>query len=98
MERLSVIEYTNHVLGPDVLVQKSKFQSDRFHQTFVEAGTLKYTRYLLQRAGKFLKLNFIHREDCKLFRVLINKLLELNEVLIHLFVAISLRITAILIQ
>ena len=33
-----------------------------------------------------------------LFHVLVNKLLELNKVLIHLFVAVSLRINAIIIQ
>ena len=33
-----------------------------------------------------------------LFHVLVNKLLEIKEVLIHLFVAVSLRINAILTQ
>ena len=33
-----------------------------------------------------------------LFHMLVNKLLELNEVLIHLFVAVSLRINATLTQ
>ena len=33
-----------------------------------------------------------------LFHMLVNKLLELNEVLIHLFVAVSLRINTILTQ
>ena len=47
-----------------------------------------------------LKLNFIHREDCILFlfHVLNNNFLQLNEVLIHVFVAVSLTINAILTQ
>ena len=72
-----MIGYTNHVMSPEVLAQKSKIQSDRFPQTFREAGTLKalrkttlrYQIYLLQRAGKSLKLNFIHKEDCILLLI-----------------------------
>ena len=33
-ESLSVIGYTNHVMSPKVLAQKSLILSDRFHQTF----------------------------------------------------------------
>ena len=43
-ERLSVIGYTNHMKNPEVLPQKSKIQSDRFHQTFRETGTLEALR------------------------------------------------------
>ena len=39
--RRSVIGYTNHVISPEVFAQKFKIQSDKSHQTFREAGTLK---------------------------------------------------------
>ena len=103
-ERLSVIGYINDVMSLEVLAQKSQIQSDRFHQTFYEAGMLKALRkttlrYQISSSArrKSFKVNFIHREDCKLllFHVLNNKLLESNEVLIYLFVAVSLRINTI---
>ena len=43
-ERLSVIGCTNDVMGPEFMAQKSKIQSDRFQETFCEAGTLKAVR------------------------------------------------------
>ena len=87
-------------VGENKYIQSLPLQ-DRFHQTFREAETLKTQKDNPRIPDIFsLKLNFIHREECTLllFHVLINKLLELNEVLIHLFVAVSLRINAILTQ
>ena len=36
-----MIGYSNHLMSPDVWAQKSKIQSDRFHQMFREEETLK---------------------------------------------------------
>ena len=38
---LPVIGYTNHVMSPEVLVQKSQIQSDGFHKMIRQVGTLK---------------------------------------------------------
>ena len=107
-EGLSVVGYTNHVMSPEVLEQKSKIQADRFHQTFRVAGTLKSSQkdnpkipdIITALVGPLNSTLYTGRTVyCySLFHVLINKLFELNEVLIHLFVAVSLRINAILTQ
>ena len=88
--------YTNPMMSPEVLVQKSKIQSDRFHQTF--CGDIKSS----QKDNPMIPDIFFSTPVSPsnstvytgrivysywLFYVLVNKLLELNEVLIHLFVA-----------
>ena len=40
-ERLAGIEYTNHMMSPEILAQKFKIQSDRLHLTFRQWGDVK---------------------------------------------------------
>ena len=106
-ERLSVIGYTNHVMSPEVLAQNRKSSQippgipwgsdiksserdnpkipDIFFSMLVSA--LNSTLY----TGRTVYCYW-------LFHMLVNKLLELNKVLIHFFVAVSLRINTILTQ
>ena len=104
-----MIEYTNHVMIPEVLAQKFRIQSDRFYQTFREAGTLKAVQKDNPKIPDIFFSAPVSPSNStvytgrtlycyQLFHMFINKLLELNEVLIHLFVAVSIRINSILTQ
>ena len=57
-ERLAVIGYANHGMSPEFLLQKPKIESDRFHQTFRETGTLKALR---KTSLKYLISSSTHR-------------------------------------
>ena len=76
-ERSSVIGYTNHVMSLEVLAQKSKIQSDRFHQMVPCGGDIKSSQKDNPKIpdiffGALLspsKSTFIHREDCILLLI-----------------------------